>query len=51
MCQELTEELARGRKAAEDLIKHFENMGNPGKGSIPIETDAGCYIIEIRKTF
>lgn len=41
---------------AEDLIEHFENMGNPKKGfsparcSIPIETDKGCYIIEVRKT-
>ena len=51
MCEELKEELERGRKAAEDLIEHFENMGNPEKCSIPIVTDNGCYIIEIRKTF
>ena len=59
MCEELKEELERGRKAAEGLIEHFENMGisspdgktyPPAKCSIPIETDNGCYIIEIRKT-
>jgi len=50
MCEEANEELERGQKAAEDLIEHFENMGNPAKCSIPIETDKGCYIIEIRKT-
>ena len=54
MCEELNEELERGTKAAKDLIKHFENMGNPEitfKCSIPIETENGCYIIEIRKTY
>ena len=51
MCEELEEELERGETAARDLIEHFENMGNPEKCSIPIETDKGCYIIEIRKTF
>ena len=49
MSEELTNELAKGRKAAEDLIEHFENMG-ADKCSIPIETSDGCYIIEIRKT-
>ncbi len=50
MCEELKEELERGQQAAKDLIEHFENMGNPAKCSIPIETDSGCYIIEVRKT-
>jgi len=47
MCEELTEELERGRLASELLI---ERMGNAEKCKIPIETDNGCYIIEIRKT-
>jgi len=51
MCRELNEELARGRKAAEDLVEHIEKMGIPEKVSIPIETDEGCYIVEARKTF
>ena len=50
MCEELEEELARGQKAANDLIEHFENMGNPTKCAIPIQTNKGCYIIEVRKT-
>ncbi len=50
MCEELQEELDRGKKTAEDLIEHFENMGNPSKCMILIETDNGCYIIEVRKT-
>ena len=50
MCEELTEELSRVNKAARDLIEHFESMGNPAKCSIPIETDKGCYIIEVRRT-
>lgn len=50
-CKELEEELERGRKAAEDLIEHFESMGSPQKCSIPVETEEGCYIIEVRKTF
>jgi len=49
MCKDLEEELKKGRKAAADLIEHFENMG-ADKCSIPIETSDGCYIIEIRKT-
>jgi len=51
MCEELEEELERGQKAAKALIEHFESMGNVEKCSIPIETDNGCYIIEVRKTF
>ena len=50
MCKELEEELKRGKEAAILLIEHFENMGSPAKCSIPIETDGGCYIIEVRKT-
>ena len=50
MRKELKEELERGQKAAKDLIEHFENMGNAQKCSIPIETENGCYIIEVRKT-
>ena len=50
MCEELTEELERGQKAAKDLIEHFENTGNPQKCSIPIQTDKGLYIIEVRRT-
>ena len=50
MCEELKEELECGQLAARDLIEHFENMGDPDKCSIPIETDKGCYIIEVRKT-
>jgi|GEM_PF-4672355 len=50
MCEELTEELERGRLASELLIEHLESMGNAEKCKIPIETDNGCYIIEIRKT-
>ena len=49
MCEELKGELAKGKKSAEDLIEHFENMG-ADKCSIPIETADGCYVIEIRKT-
>lgn len=49
VCQELEEELARGRKAAADLVEHFENMG-AGKVTMPIETDNGCYRITIIKT-
>lgn len=54
MCEEAKEELERGQKAAEDLIEHFENMGTDeikvAKCSIPIETEKGCYIIQIRRT-
>lgn len=50
MCEELEEELKRGMEAARELIEHIENMGNPTKCSIPIETDNGCYVIEVRKT-
>ena len=54
MCKELEEELERGRKAAYNLIEHFENMSCAGieaaRCSIPIETEKGCYIIEIRRT-
>ena len=54
MCQELKKELERGNHAARKLIKHFETMNFAGyeaaNRSIPITTDNGCYIIEIRKT-
>ena len=50
MCEELEEELEEGEKAARLLAEHLESMG-AGKCSIPISTDNGCYIIEIRKTF
>lgn len=49
MCEELEKELARGQKAAEDLIEHLESTG-ADKIKIPITTDNGCYIIEIRRT-
>lgn len=51
MCEELEEELECGKKAAEDLVKHLENMGKPQKISISIETEDSCYIVEVRKTF
>ena len=49
MCEELEEMLARGRKIAEDLAEHLEEAG-AGKITIPLETDNGCYIVEIRRT-
>ncbi|MFA5381918.1 MAG: hypothetical protein WC356_02045 [Candidatus Micrarchaeia archaeon] len=49
MCKELEEELERGDNAAKALIEHLENMG-AAQGEIPITTDSGCYIINIRKT-
>lgn len=49
MCEELEEELEDGEKAARALVEHLESMG-AHKASIPIETDEGCYIVEIRRT-
>jgi hypothetical protein len=50
MCKELEEELERGHKAAEALCEHLENMGGVAQAEIPITTNSGCYIINIRKT-
>ena len=49
MCEDLKEELQDGEDAARAWAEHLESMG-AGKASIPIETDSGCYVIEIRKT-
>ncbi len=48
--EELVEELERGKQAAKDLVEHFENMGNPAKCFIPVETDNGCYHVTVIKT-
>lgn len=47
--EELAKECKRGREAAEDLVEHLDNMG-AANCSMPIETDNGCYIVEVRKT-
>jgi hypothetical protein len=49
MCKELEEELERGNTAAKALIEHLEVMG-AAQCEIPITTDSGCYIINVRKT-
>jgi len=49
MCQELNEELQRGKEAALDLIEHLERMGG-GKMELPIETNNGCYRVTVIKT-
>ena len=49
MCEELDEELARGSLLAFQLAEHLDAMGAANL-SIPIETEEGCYIVEIRKT-
>ena len=50
MCEELNEELKEGANAAKRLAEHLENMGCVDKASIPVTTDSGCYMVEIRKT-
>jgi hypothetical protein len=50
MCQELEDELRRGREAALDLIEHLERMGGASKMELPIETDNGCYRVTVIKT-
>ena len=49
MCKELEEDLARGKKLAEDLVEHLDDMG-AGKMTIPVETDNGCYRVTVQKT-
>ena len=49
MCEEIKEELDRGKKAAEVLVEHFENMGNPTKCWILVETDKGCYHVTVKR--
>ena len=49
MCEELEQELRRGEEAAQHLVEHLERMG-ADKASMPIVTDDGCYIVEVRKT-
>lgn len=48
MCKELEDELENSRRAAVELAEHLERMGAE-KAKIPIQTDSGCYVIEIRK--
>lgn len=50
LAREEAEAKAQFKEVALLLIEHFENMSDPEKCSMPIETDKGCYIIEIRKT-
>ena len=47
--EELKDEQERGHKAARDLIEHLKAMGAKNC-SMPIETEDGCYIVEVRKT-
>ncbi|HML73347.1 MAG TPA: hypothetical protein PKB02_02505 [Anaerohalosphaeraceae bacterium] len=49
MCEELEESLNEGHEAARRLVDHLLDMG-AGKCTIPIETDDGCFIVEVRKT-
>ena len=49
MCEELDEELERGKKAVADLVDHLENM-RASKLTIPFENDNGCYRITVIKT-
>lgn len=49
MSDEFKEELEEGQKAAIAMVKHMENMG-ADKCSRTVETDNGCYIVEVRKT-
>ena len=49
MCEELEHELEEGEKAAKALAEHLENMG-ANSFSRTVETDEGCYIVEVRKT-
>ena len=48
MCEELEKELEEGDKAARLLVEHLERMG-AAKANIPLETDNGCYHIEVKK--
>jgi len=50
MCKELEDELKRGDEAAKALVEHMENMGMADKMSRPVQTENGCYVIEVRKT-
>jgi len=50
MCQELTDELERGDRAAKELCEHIEEMGMADKMSRTVQTENGCYVIEVRKT-
>ena len=45
----LEQELDQGRDAAKDLVEHLERMG-ADNCSRTVETDNGCYIVEVRKT-
>ena len=49
MCEEVNEEVAHGRKLAEDLVEHLETMGADSCG-IPVETDGGCFLVKVIRT-
>lgn len=49
MCEELKEELENGNKAMKLLVEHLEAMC-ADKLTQHIETELGCYIVEVRKT-
>lgn len=46
---ELVEELEKGQEAALLLCEHFERM-KAAKLSLPIETENGCYVVEVKQT-
>jgi hypothetical protein len=50
MCEDLKEEIAERDKAATVLIEHLEAMGAT-QLQLPIQTDDGCYLVKVIKTF
>lgn len=46
---DLNEELTKGDEISKALVEHLENMGAANL-SRTVETNDGCYIVEVRKT-
>ena len=49
MCEELENELAKGKKATIELADHLEHMGGAANCKIPVETKTGNYTVTVVK--